>query len=257
MMAIVTSEITAEEALAGLARLPGYDFTDFVRQVSTERAYTWPSDRPCAVAPTDNPRPAGPLKEDSDTSSPHIVVIDYGVKYSILRIFSRLGCRVTVVPYASSAEDVLALNPQGIVLSPGPGNPHLLDDLTHTVRKLIGRKPLMGICLGHQLIGQAMGASTFKLKSGHRGGNQPVRDLITGRVYITAQSHGYALDADTISGGLEVSHINLNDGTVEGLRHRDCTLLSVQYHAEASPGPLDNVYLFEQFVDMVRQHGKR
>jgi carbamoyl-phosphate synthase small subunit len=146
----------------------------------------------------------------------------------------------------------LTLNPDGIVLSPGPGDPALLDDIADTVRELIGRKPLMGICLGHQLIGKALGAQTFKLKFGHRGGNHPVRDLATGRVYITAQNHGYAVDADTLKGGLEVSHINLNDGTVEGLRHRDLPILSIQYHSEASPGPLDNMYLFERFLEMVR-----
>jgi carbamoyl-phosphate synthase small subunit len=120
------------------------------------------------------------------------------------------------------------------------------------LRKLIGKKPIMGRCLGHQLIGKALGAKTFKLKFGHRGGNHPVRDLATGRVYITAQNHGYAVDADTLKGGLEVSHINLNDGTVEGLRHRDLPILSIQYHPQASPGPLDNMYLFERFLDMVR-----
>jgi carbamoyl-phosphate synthase small subunit len=174
------------------------------------------------------------------------------LKYNILRTLSGLGCRATAVGCTAAAEDVLSRDPDGVVLSPGPGDPALLGDIAKTVRDLIGKKPTMGICLGHQLIGKALGAKTFKLKFGHRGGNHPVRDLATGRVYITAQNHGYALDADTLKGGLEVSHLNLNDGTVEGLRHRDLPIVSIQYHSEASPGPLDNMYLFERFLKMVR-----
>jgi carbamoyl-phosphate synthase small subunit len=173
------------------------------------------------------------------------------LKYNTLRILRQLGCRLTVIPCRTSAEHISALKPDGIVLSPGPGDPSLLNAITATVRKLVGKKPMMGICLGHQFIGRALGARTFKLKFGHRGGNHPVRDLATGKVYITAQNHGYAIDPDTLPEGLEVSHINLNDGTVEGLRHRDLPILSIQYHPEASPGPQDNVYLFAGFLDMV------
>jgi len=181
------------------------------------------------------------------------VVIDLGLKYSILRILSRLGPRVTAIPCTASAEEVLALNPDGILLSPGPGDPAILDDITEVVKALIGKKPVMGICLGHLVIGKALGANTFKLKFGHHGGNHPVRDLATGKVYITAQNHGYAIDPDTLTRGLEVSHINLNDATVEGLRHRDLPILSIQYHSEAAPGPLDNMYLFDRFLEMVRK----
>jgi len=246
-MGMVTSEMTVEEALEELKTLPRYDVTDFVRQVSTEKAYEWQPNVPATAT-----LPSLSLRGASATKQSHIAVIDYGLKYNILRILSQLGCRATAIPYAASAEDVLALNPDGLVLSPGPGDPALLDDIAETVRNLIGKKPIMGICLGHQLIAKALGARTFKLKFGHRGGNHPVRDLATGRVYITAQNHGYALDADTLKGGLEISHTNLNDGTVEGLRHRDLPILSIQYHSEASPGPLDNMYLFESFLEMVK-----
>ena len=246
MMGIITSEMTAEEALKELKNLPRYDSTDFVHLVSTEKPYEWQSDTPVNAN-----LPFLSLRGASATKQSRIAVIDYGLKYNILRILSQLGCQVTAIPCTTSTEDILALNPDGIVLSPGPGDPALLDDITATVEKLIGKKPTMGICLGHQLIGRALGAKTFKLKFGHRGGNHPVRDLATGRVYITAQNHGYAIDADTLKRGLEVSHVNLNDGTVEGLRHRDLPILSIQYHSEASPGPQDNMYLFERFLEMV------
>jgi carbamoyl-phosphate synthase small subunit len=252
MMGMVTSEMTVEETLEELKTLPRYDVTDFVRQVSTEKAYEWQSHAPATANLISSPLKGEDKGEGEANQSLKILVIDYGLKYNILRILSQLGCRATAIPCTASSEDILALNPDGIVLSPGPGNPTLLGDTTETVRNLIGKKPIMGICLGHQLIGKALGARTFKLKFGHRGGNHPVRDLATSRVYITAQNHGYAIDADTLRGGLEVSHINLNDGTVEGLRHRDLPILSIQYHSEASPGPLDNMYLFERFLEMVR-----
>ena len=267
MMGILSSEMSIEEASKELKSLPKYDFTDFVHQVSTEKAYEWQSNAPATVTlPSLSLRGASavarrsrsklgeiPRSRSEQAPQSRIAVIDYGLKYNILRILSQLGCQASAVPCTASAEDVLALNPDGILLSPGPGDPALLDDITDTVRELIGRKPIMGICLGHQLIGKALGAQTFKLKFGHRGGNHPVRDLATGRVYITAQNHGYAIDADTLKGGLEVSHINLNDDTVEGLHHRDLPILSIQYHSEASPGPLDNMYLFERFLEMVRE----
>ena len=235
MMGILTSEMTAEEALKELEELPRYDATDFVREVTTGKIYQWDSHQA-------NTQP-----------SYHIAIVDMGLRYNIARILARLGCKVSIVPVTTKAEEVLGLEPDGIVLSPGPGDPSLLGYAVETVKGLLSRKPIMGICLGHQLIGIAFGARTFKLKFGHRGGNHPVRDLATGRIYITTQNHGYAIDADSLKGGIEVSHINLNDGTVEGLCHKELPILSIQYHSEGSPGPQDNVYLFDRFLEMVRR----
>ena len=234
MMGMITGDKTPQQALEQLSNLPAYGSIDFVKQVTTDASYEWePEGRPAA-------------------SSYNIVALDCGLKYNILRLLSRMGCAVTAVPCTTSAEDILELNPDGILLSPGPGDPELLDYIVGTVKQLVGKKPIMGICLGCQLIGRAFGARTFKLKFGHRGGNHPVRDLATGRIHITAQNHGYALDPDSLKDGLEVTHINLNDGTVEGLHHKELPVFAIQYHSEASPGPLDNTYLFEQFLEMVR-----
>ena len=155
------------------------------------------------------------------------------------------------IPAKATAEDILAREPDGVVLSPGPGDPELLDYARDTAKGLIGRVPILGICLGNQVLARAFGGKNFKLKFGHRGGNHPVRDLSTGLVHITAQNHGYAVDPDSLPPELEVSHINLNDGTVEGLRHRSLPVMGIQYHSEASPGPLDNEYIFDRFLELV------
>ncbi len=239
MMGIITNDKTTEQALAELKTLPRYDSEDFVRQVTTDTPYQW------------KPEPAS-LKK-SKQSLCKVVALDCGLKYNILRILTQLGCEVTAVPCTTPAEEILSLKPDGIMLSPGPGDPELLGYAVETVKKLVDKKPIMGICLGSQLIARAFGAKTFKLKFGHRGGNHPVRDLDTGRVYITAQNHGYAVDPDTLKEGLEVSHINLNDNTVEGLRHRELPIFAIQYHSEASPGPWDNVYMFDKFMEMMRE----
>ena len=226
-----------EAALAKLKDMPRYGDVDFVKRVTTAEPYIW--DEPSKVT----------------ASKFRIVVVDFGLKYNILRLLRGLGCEVKAVPATASADEMLAAKPDGIVLSPGPGDPAMLGYVVDNVRKLIGQVPLMGICLGHQIVARALGGDTFKLKFGHRGANHPVKELATGRVYITAQNHGYAVDADSLPPELEVTHINLNDGTVEGQRHRELPILTIQYHSEASPGPRDNEYLFDRFLKMVEEHG--
>ncbi|MGE5303057.1 MAG: glutamine-hydrolyzing carbamoyl-phosphate synthase small subunit [Alphaproteobacteria bacterium] len=186
-----------------------------------------------------------------------VVAYDYGIKYNILRNLAEMGCRVKVVPAATAAEDVLALNPDGIFLSNGPGDPDAVPYAKENVRKLLGKKPIFGICLGHQIMGLALGGKTYKLKFGHHGGNQPVMDLTTRKVEITSQNHGFAVDADSLKGAAEVTHLNLNDNTVEGLAHRELPIFSVQYHPESSPGPHDANYLFRRFTDLMKKHQGR
>jgi carbamoyl-phosphate synthase small subunit len=179
------------------------------------------------------------------------------MKRNIIRLLQAGSCRVTVFPATAPAGEILESRPDGIFLSNGPGDPAALPGPIATIASLVETgKPIFGICLGHQLLGLALGAKTFKLKFGHRGGNHPVKDLVTGRVYITAQNHGYAVDPDGLGEGLEVSHINLNDGTVEGLRHRSLPIFTIQYHSEASPGPLDSTYIFGEFLEMVKREKK-
>ena len=236
MMGTITADESPEGALARLRGQPSYGETDFVKQVSTPVPYDWTQSTPG----TDPPE-----------ASRRIVVDDYGLKYNILRILRSRGCEVIAMPAGASAEDLLALKPDGVVLSPGPGDPELLDYAVDTAQGIVGKVPVLGICLGNQVLARAFGGGTFKLKFGHRGGNHPVKDLRTGKVHITAQNHGYAVEPDSLPPELEVSHVNLNDGTVEGLRHRSLPAMSIQYHSEASPGPRDNEHIFTQFLEMV------
>lgn len=180
-----------------------------------------------------------------------VIAYDFGMKFNILRNLINVGCDVMVVPASTSAEDVLKMNPDGIFLSNGPGDPDAVTYAIENVRKLIGKKPIFGICLGHQILGLALGGKTYKLKFGHHGGNQPVKDLTTNKVEITSQNHGFAVDVDSLKGIAELTHVNLNDKTVEGLAHTKLPLFSVQYHPEASPGPHDSSYLFKRFTDMM------
>ena len=237
MMGTITADESPERALARLRELPGYGEVDFVERVSTPEPYHWTQSTPGVDPPEARRR---------------IVVDDFGLKYNILRILRSMGCEVIAMPAGTSAEEVLGRKPDGVVLSPGPGDPELLDYAVDTARGIVGKVPLLGICLGNQVLGRAFGGKTFKLKFGHRGGNHPVREIATGRVHITAQNHGYAVDGDSLPSEVEVSHVNLNDGTVEGLRHKSLPIMSIQYHSEASPGPLDNEYLFDRFLDLVR-----
>ena len=186
-------------------------------------------------------------------SRPRIVLVDCGVKENIPRSLTARGCEVSIIPYGSSSGDVSALDPDGVLVANGPGDPEQAEQAISTIAQLIGHYPLAGICLGHQLLGLAIGATTSRLKFGHRGANHPVKDLTTGRVHITSQNHGFQVDAESIpaESGFRVSHINMNDGSVEGLAHDSLPVFSVQYHPEASPGPQDNQYLFERFLDMV------
>ena len=183
-----------------------------------------------------------------------VVAYDYGIKFNILRNLAESGCQVKVVPAGMPAEEVLAMNPDGIFLSNGPGDPDAVPYAKENVQKLIGKKPIFGICLGHQIMGLALGGKTYKLKFGHHGGNQPVMDLTTRKVEITAQNHGFAVDADSLKGAVEITHLNLNDNTVEGLAHRELPIFSVQYHPESSPGPHDANYLFHRFMNLMAKH---
>ncbi len=184
----------------------------------------------------------------------HIVAYDFGVKTNSLREFAKFGCRVTVVPTVTTADEVLALKPDGIFLSNGPGDPASMTAVVNEIKKLTSSQtPMFGICLGHQLIGEAFGAKTYKLKFGHRGGNQPIKDLTTGKIEITAHNHGFAVDADSLPAEVEVTHVNLNDHTVAGLRHKTLPVFSVQYHPESAPGPHDSEYLFERFIELMQK----
>jgi carbamoyl-phosphate synthase small subunit len=237
---------TEDDDLAGLAeklrRWPGIEGVNLVDGVTSSEPYEWTQgDWDIADGYAENRSPGGF----------HVVAYDYGIKYNILRLLVHAGCRVTVVPAGTTAQEVLAMNPDGVFLSNGPGDPAALGDYVKQVGLLIGRKPMFGICLGHQIIGLALGGSTYKLKFGHHGSNQPVMDLATGKVEITSQNHGFCVDTDSLGDEVEVTHINLNDRTVEGLKHRRYPLFSIQYHPESSPGPHDSAYLFKRFIQLM------
>ncbi len=183
----------------------------------------------------------------------HIVAYDFGVKTNSLREFAKYGCKITVVPSDASSEDVLALNPDGIFLSNGPGDPSAMKRVVEEITKLTTENvPMFGICLGHQILGQVFGGETYKLKFGHRGGNQPIKDLETGRVEIAAHNHGFAVSRTNLPAELEVTHVNINDDTIAGIKHKTLPIFSVQYHPEAAPGPHDAHYHFEKFIEMMK-----
>ena len=247
MRGVISTLETNPDVLVGKARsIRKMDGTDLASVVTTKDRYEFEHDGGDPLNPEAKPELARP--------DLHVVAYDYGIKKNILRMLRQEGCRVTVVPAQTSAEDVLALKPDGVFLSNGPGDPEPVNYAIENIRKLMGRVPIFGICLGHQLCGLALGGKTFKLKFGHHGSNHPVKNLRTGKVEITAQNHGFCVDPDSLpSSDVEITHLNLNDHTNEGLRHRSLPLFSVQYHPEASPGPHDARYLFDDFVTMMKE----
>jgi len=270
---VVSTDGTPVEQLIAEARaLPKMAGQELASRVTVAEKYQWtqgsielaePLSMAAAAAPITVPgKSNGRAKSKSDAAASEeprhrVVAYDYGIKQNILRLLVDHNCGVTVVPAKTSADDVLALKPDGVFLSNGPGDPEPINYAIGNIRKLMGRVPIFGICLGHQLCGLALGGKTFKLKFGHHGSNHPVKNLRTGKVEITAQNHGFCVDPDSLpSGDVEITHLNLNDHTNEGLRHRSFPLFSVQYHPEASPGPHDARYLFDDFVAMMKESAR-
>ena len=263
---VATDGTPAEQLLAEARALPTMAGQDLASRVTTAKRYDWtqgsialalPLAAAAAPGSTGNGLGAGqrkPAPASEDPARYRVVAYDFGIKQNILRLLVDHGCDVTVVPANTSPEDVLALKPQGVFLSNGPGDPEPVTYAVANIRKLIGRVPIFGICLGHQLCGLALGGRTFKLKFGHHGSNHPVKNLLTGKIEITAQNHGFCVDPDSLPpSDVEITHLNLNDHTNEGLRHRSLPVFSVQYHPEASPGPHDARYLFDDFFAMMRE----
>ncbi len=252
MRACVTTELDAEAAIAAAKASPAMEGMDYVKEVSTPASYHWTAESREWMLPNTSTGEVGNYRELPPVRH-RIVAYDFGLKYNILRRLRQAGFEVEVVSSTATAKEVLAKDPDGIFLSNGPGDPSALGYIHAELKQLIGVKPIFGICLGNQLLAHAFGGSTFKLKFGHRGGNQPVKDLRSGKISITSQNHGFAVDADSLPDDIEVTHVNLNDGTVEGMRHRKLPVFSVQYHPEAAPGPNDASYFFEEFATLIDQ----
>ncbi|MBN1398181.1 MAG: glutamine-hydrolyzing carbamoyl-phosphate synthase small subunit [Bacteroidetes bacterium] len=240
---ISTEDLDDKSLLEKVRKVPQMTGLDLASRVTTDKPYAWNK--------TDTTPFSLPVLKTKEKKW-NVAVYDYGVKYNILRRLTSYGCNLTVLPAHIPAEDLLKMNPDGVFLSNGPGDPAAVTYAIENIKKLICKKPIFGICLGHQLLALALGGKTYKLKFGHRGGNHPVKNLRTGRVEITSQNHGFAVDPDSLdSSAIEITHINLNDQTNEGFRHKSLPLFSVQYHPEASPGPHDSDYLFAQFMQML------
>jgi carbamoyl-phosphate synthase small subunit len=239
-----TSETNVDTLLSRCRAAPAMEGLDLTRTVTCEEPYTW----------AEGSGSFSPIYPEGSNGSPlHVVAYDFGLKRTILRRLVDQGCTVTVVPATTPASEVLAQQPDGVFYSNGPGDPAAAGYAVENLRGLLGRVPVFGICLGHQIMGLALGGTTYKLPFGHHGANHPVRHLPTGKVEITSQNHGFAVDPQSLPASTEITHINLNDNTVEGLRHRDMACFSVQYHPEAGPGPHDATYLFQEFVTLMKQ----
>ncbi len=250
---ISTEDLDPESLVAKAKASPGLVGRNLVKPVTVDKPYVWDPNFPGGLVPAD--------KAVIDPSRLRVAAPDYGVKYGILRCLHDAGCQVTLMPAGTTVDQIAEFGPDGIMLTNGPGDPDPLTDLVETARKLIfdppdGKHiPIFGICMGNHVITRAMGGTTFKLKFGHHGANHPVKDLATGKVAITVQNHGFCGDIDSLPGDeVEITHINLNDNTLEGLRHKKLPVFSVQYHPEASPGPHDAHYLFDNFADLMKKH---
>ncbi len=246
---LTTEHLSENELMSRVLSLPEMSGSDLVQKVKPNNTYKWTEgfDKNSLV-----------LSSRQRDVSYRIVAIDCGAKQNIFRHLVDAGCDVTVVPADASAEEILKHSPDGLFVSNGPGDPEPVKYAQRVIRKLVGKLPIFGICLGHQLIALALGAKTYKLKFGHHGANQPVKNLDTGRVEITSQNHGFAVDGDSLEKlDLKVTHINLNDNTIEGFEHKSLPIMAVQYHPEASPGPHDSAYLFDKFAEMIKQSQKR
>jgi carbamoyl-phosphate synthase small subunit len=254
MRGVLSTDVSNPEALVQKARsIRKMDGTDLARVVSTKSIYTFDS-ADSRNQTDDSYLATGFLRKEEPGKNLHVVAYDFGIKLNILRMLVREGCRVTVVPAETKAEDVLELKPDGVFLSNGPGDPEPVDYAVRAIKKMLGRVPIFGICLGHQLTGLALGGKTYKLKFGHHGGNHPVKNNLTGKVEITAHNHNFAVDPESINlSEVELTHVDLNDNTLEGLRHKTLPLFSVQYHPEAAPGPHDSNYLFHDFRKLMEE----
>ncbi len=253
MRGVISTTESNPDVLVHKARnIRKMDGTDLARVVSTKTPYEFDAQDPRSQM--GDPLLSNPIKATPLQKQFNVIAYDFGIKQNILRMLTREDCRVTVVPAQTTADEVLALKPDGVFLSNGPGDPEPVDYAVRAIRSLMGRVPVFGICLGHQLCGLALGGRTYKLKFGHHGGNHPVRNNATGKVEITAHNHNFAVDPDSInSNEVELTHVDLNDQTLEGLRHKTLPLFSVQYHPEAAPGPHDSHYLFRDFRTMMEE----